>query len=223
MPVKKYNIGLCAAAKEFLSQPTAPTQFALAHELGISYMTHCNWKREHKEYKEAVKQGLVVRKETIEGDGGIPHYTPGVCKKVVQLMAAGKSRVGAAAAMGISIELLGKWRDAYPELQEALNYGRTLEQAYWEQIGQEAMQGKVKDFNNAVWRTSVKHRFGYTEQTIIKGDKENPLQIEDNSAANKLLEVLLQETIEPMTGTCQVLDTEAIEQDKDISGAGSNE
>lgn len=75
------------------------------------------------------------------------------------LGAEGKSRVQIAAALRISRVTMLAWAEAHPEFREALDEARDLAQAWWEDLGQQAAMGMVKDFAAVGWIFQMKNRF----------------------------------------------------------------
>lgn len=86
-------------------------------------------------------------------------YRASRCAEVRALGLEGKSRVQIAAALGIGRATMHAWAEAHPEFRQALDEARDLSQAWWEDLGQRAALGLVKDFAGAPWIFQMKNRF----------------------------------------------------------------
>lgn len=179
----KYNPNMCQEAIWFLGLPDRPTMYGLADYLGITYPTFCSWRREYPDFNEAVKKGLDLREKNYQ----VPRqkYTKDTPRQVMGLFARGKSVGAVCASLGITNETYIKWQKDYPEFKEAVELGKMLEQEHWEQIGYEAMLGKIKDFNSQVWSLTVKNRFNYKEKTELSGDQDSPLSVNVNFVSHE--------------------------------------
>jgi helix-turn-helix resolvase-like protein len=102
-------------------------------------------------------------------------YDPSFCDLVVDLGAEGKSKVQIAARIGISRQTLDNWAKQHPEFLDAIKWAKDLEQAWWEDAGQENMvrQG----FNATAFIFQMKNRFhdDYKDKHEISGDPNRPI------------------------------------------------
>ena len=65
--------------------------------------------------------------------GGRPtSYRPEFCKRVVALMAEGRSLEGCAALLGVHPDSLYEWQKVYPQFSEAVRAGRAAATTFWE-------------------------------------------------------------------------------------------
>lgn len=86
-------------------------------------------------------------------------YAASCCDEVRRLGAEGKSRVQIAQALGVSRPTLAEWAKRHTPFARALDEARDLAQAWWEDIGQRAVQGQIKDFAGAPFIFQMKNRF----------------------------------------------------------------
>ena len=169
----KYNKNVLIEVIYFLSLPDRPTLYGLADHLGITYCTLNVWRRDHTEFADALKKGLDIRSKNNNATYRKYHKT--MPKKAIKLYAAGKSKAAVCAALGITYETLATWQKVHPEFKEAVERGKLLEQEHYEQIGYEAMLGKIENFDSKIWALMVKNRFNYSEKNEISGNPDKPL------------------------------------------------
>lgn len=111
------------------------------------------------------------------GSAGRPElFRPEYCDLAESLGAQGKSPAQIAAVIRISKATLYRWAQECEDFKTALSRAKTAEQAYWEALGQKALNRK--HFQAQVWRTSMAARFkdDYTE---TKGAVEVTLNLND--------------------------------------------
>ncbi len=110
-------------------------------------------------------------------------YRPEYCKRVIALMTEGKSWTVVAKELGTTRETLDDWCERNPEFSDAKKRGFELSQAWWEEIARENLIFHPKDsqLNATLWYMNMKNRFGWrdTQETTLKGDKENPVVVID--------------------------------------------
>jgi transposase len=79
---------------------------------------------------------------TRKGRGGRPtSYRPEYCRRVVELMAEGRSLEGCAALIGVHPDTLWEWHRVHPEFSEAVRAGRAASTTYWESRLLDVAQG----------------------------------------------------------------------------------
>jgi len=90
-----------------------------------------------------------------------------LCEYVIALGSEGKTPVQIACALQVSRQTLYNWGDEHPEFLAALTRAKEEEQAHMERLGYQGMHSK--DFNAAVWKTSMQARFRdeYTERRKV--------------------------------------------------------
>jgi transposase-like protein len=86
-------------------------------------------------------------------------YNEALCEKTIQILSTGKSIAALAHLLGVCRETIYEWRDKHPEYARALKKGRDACQLYWEDIGQEGIQGDIKNFSATAWMFTMKNRF----------------------------------------------------------------
>ena len=102
------------------------------------------------------------------GTGGRPtKYRPGMCKRVLELMKAGKSQAQVCADLGIHTDTLYEWIKKHPDFSIALKNGTTLSEAEWSKIGHDLATGKTQG-NVAAWIFNMKNRFGWRDQKSLE-------------------------------------------------------
>jgi len=168
-----YEQSMDLEALYYLSLPDRPTLYGLADHLGVVYLTMHKWRRLHPTFNTAVKKGLDVRSKNI---GNVTKkYNKALCNKVLKLCAEGKSKGSVCLALGITYDTLRKWQDDHADFKLAVETGKLLAQEHYEQLGYEAMLGKIKDFDSKIWTTTMKNRFDYSEKTEVSGNPDKPL------------------------------------------------
>jgi hypothetical protein len=171
----KYEKSMDLEAQYYLSLPERPTLYGLADHLGISYPTFVQWRREFDSFNKAVKRGLDIRRKNQQLPGSRKYHKT-MCKKVMEMFAAGKSKGSVCLALGITYKTLAEWQEEHPDFKLAVEAGKMLEQEHFEQLGYEAMLGKIDDFDTRIWTTIMKNRFDYSDKTEISGNPDKPLE-----------------------------------------------
>ncbi len=95
-------------------------------------------------------------------------YNPEYCTQVVKLMKKGHSKQFVAGKLGISRDTLYEWCRQYPEFSDTIKVGEMMSYAYWEEIGMKAMMGKIKGFRPSLWIFTMKARFGWRDNSLVK-------------------------------------------------------
>jgi transposase len=95
---------------------------------------------------------MAIEGQLIKSDGGRPSkYKPEMCEKLLDLMAEGKTDTQTCAMLDISHDSLARYRRQHPELAEAYNKGKLLQQAAWEALGMQIVTGQIKGANATVY------------------------------------------------------------------------
>jgi len=91
----------------------------------------------------------------------------------------GKSLVQISARVDVPRSTMLLWGDEHPEFLTALTRAKELEQAWWEDVGQ---QDKLNGLHPVAWKKSVEARFrkDYTEAKDVNlgGQEGNPVNVE---------------------------------------------
>lgn len=91
----------------------------------------------------------------------------------------GKSLVQISARVDIPRSTMLLWGDEHPEFLTALTRAKELEQAWWEDVGQ---QDKLNGLHPVAWKKSVEARFrkDYTEAKDVNlgGQEGNPVNVQ---------------------------------------------
>lgn len=86
-------------------------------------------------------------------------YNESMCAIAEQLLSAGKSIARVATNLGVCRETIYDWRDKHPEFAKALKQGKDAAQSHWEDVGEDGIQGKIKNFSATAWMFTMKNRF----------------------------------------------------------------
>ena len=108
-------------------------------------------------------------------------YKPHHKDELIDFMRQGKSATQVAAAWGISRETLHRWLREKKELREAYATAKTAGEAFWEDVGNAAIFGKIKGFNTKVFEMNMRNRFGWG---IDKNPANQTINIENMNVSN---------------------------------------
>lgn len=102
-------------------------------------------------------------------------YNESMCETVKHLLADGKSIARIATNLGVCRDTIYDWRDKHPEFASALKAGKDAAQAHWEDIGEEGINGNIKNFSATAWMFTMKNRFrsDYAEEKQEKTVSES--------------------------------------------------
>lgn len=108
------------------------------------------------------------------------NYKSEYCSKILSVANIG----GHIPAMMVEIGIKSKdtwyrWQREYPEFKEAVEYADIISQAFYEELGLKAVQGKIKDFSATTYALLMNNKFG-------KDYKRNPSNTEINITNNTL-------------------------------------
>jgi hypothetical protein len=68
-------------------------------------------------------------------------YRPEFCKRIVALMAEGRSLDGCASILGVHPDSLYEWQKKFPEFSDAVRAGRAAATTFWEERLLEVAKG----------------------------------------------------------------------------------
>ncbi len=111
-------------------------------------------------------------------------YKPEYCQIVEELGRQGKSPAQIASVLNVDKASLIRWTGDHEDFRLSLARAKTYEQAYWERLGEKALNRK--HFQSQVWRMSMAARFR-DEYTEGKNTVEVNLNLSD----------LVQQSIQP--------------------------
>lgn len=104
--------------------------------------------------------------------GAPTKYKPEYCQFAIDAGKQGKSKVWIAASLDVTPNTLDNWAEANPDFLRALARAKTLEQLWWEDIGQSSLlmpQGQT--FSQSAWSRSMAARFqDWRERSEVKHD-----------------------------------------------------
>ncbi len=110
---------------------------------------------------------MAIEGQLIRSEAGRPSlYKPEMCEKILDLMSEGKTDTQTCAMLGISVDSLARYRRQYPELAEAYQKGKLLQQAAWETLGMQGITGAIKGFNATTYIFMMSNLFktSYTQR-----------------------------------------------------------
>jgi hypothetical protein len=84
-------------------------------------------------------------------------YRPAFCEQAIELGRLGKSVTQIAYSLGITKETVYQWVKIYPEFSDAIAHAKTHSQAWWEILGQEALDSPC--FQAGVYNKQMANRF----------------------------------------------------------------
>lgn len=122
-------------------------------------------------------------------------YSSDMCTKVVEQA----SRGGHIPAMMMSIGVKSKdtwyrWQKEYPEFREAVEYAKIVNQAYMEEIGMNAILGRIKDFNASTYALVMNNKFGDEYKKAASGSTTeitfNTLNLSSDEISQKIAQKL---------------------------------
>ena len=95
-------------------------------------------------------------------------YSPAMCKRVIEIMAQGRSRGNAATLMGITEVTFYDWMKNNPDFSKAVKIGDQLSLLWWMTMGQINIHNK--DFNSTLYMMQMQNRFGWSRKLEGKID-----------------------------------------------------
>jgi hypothetical protein len=125
-------------------------------------------------------------------------YNPEMCIAIIEAGKEGKSLVGMCVAAGISRDTMAEWRKPDSpqfkvDFSEAVKEALLFSQQWWENAGQNALY--AEKFQSSIYNKQMANRFredhGDVATTKIIGDKENPLQVNNITDADAVLQTML--------------------------------
>jgi transposase len=95
-------------------------------------------------------------------------YSPIMCKRVIEIMAQGRSRGNAATLMGLTEVTFYDWMKNNPDFSKAVKIGDQLSLLWWMTMGQINIHNK--DFNSTLYMMQMQNRFGWSRKLEGKID-----------------------------------------------------
>jgi len=170
-----YDSSVCLEAVGYLGLIDQPSLHGLAEHLGIHINTLRIWRRKYPDFEKAVQKGLAIRDRVNSNRNRPEKYNKLMNKKVTKLFAKGHSENSVQVCLGISDITYQKWIKQHPEFKDAVIFGKQLEKKFFEDLGQDAVTGKRKNFDTKLYDILTKNRFGYKQQIELSGDANNPI------------------------------------------------
>lgn len=99
------------------------------------------------------------------------HYRSEYCEKAVELMGMGVSLYGLCAEFKCTFHTLQKWQEDYPEFKEAIEFGKSLSQGWWEEYGRKGTIGEV-EVNPTMWIFNMNNRFRKSDEPWFNSTKQ---------------------------------------------------
>jgi hypothetical protein len=107
------------------------------------------------------------------------YYSPSILPQIRELMSQGKTPTQIAASLHISKQDLIDWlsnpEPLYDELRREVEVGMTAAEAYWEEKGQLAIEGKIRFFRETTYKLFMENRFKWNTEkpdTPIKSPEQ---------------------------------------------------
>lgn len=84
-----------------------------------------------------------------------------MCQTVIECMRDGRSIIEVCAKVGITRDTFYRWYKEIDkkEFKEAVDIGKVLSEAYWDNIGRLGILGQIDNFKHAAWIYRMKCRF----------------------------------------------------------------
>jgi hypothetical protein len=94
-------------------------------------------------------------------------YRPEMCERVIEILSQGRTKMDAAALLGIHPSQITRWCDAesdmyVPEFAEAVELGEALSGLWWREQGRLNLGNKY--FNSTLFMMNMQNRFGWTRK-----------------------------------------------------------
>ncbi len=89
------------------------------------------------------------------------------------LFLEGQSIAEVCVALGIGRTTFYEWTNRHEAFRDAVEVGKLVSEAKWNQVGREAAFGDRR-INVAAWIFNMKNRFGWTDRIVAKPDDLNP-------------------------------------------------
>lgn len=114
-------------------------------------------------------------------------YNSKMCHEIIELAELGKSLTQIAAHWHVTEEDVIKWtlEPDKAEFKQAYDVALVCSEAYYEDLGQKGMKGKIADFKAMVWAQLMKARFkkNWADSNIQKIEIKNEIK---NMSADEL-------------------------------------
>lgn len=100
-------------------------------------------------------------------------YKPEFCDMLVEHMANGYSFESFAAVVNTCRTTLYNWEKDHPDFLYAKNCGRDKMSLFYEDMGINAMLGKIKNFQQAVYIFTIKNKLNWSEKSKEEMDNDS--------------------------------------------------
>ena len=112
-------------------------------------------------------------------------YRPEACDVVVECCEKGMRDAEIAKFLKVAVTTLRLWEKNHEEFRLAMEYGRTLHDAFWEEQGRTNLDSKT--FNCRLWEVNVKNRMNWRDRQDVNlgGQTDNPIVALDSPEAAK--------------------------------------
>jgi len=99
-------------------------------------------------------------------------YKPEYCQMIIDHMAQGFSSTSFAAEIGQAKSTIGTWANNHPDFMAAKKVAEAACEKWWENLGKDGAEGKVRGFNVGSWIFNMKNRFGWKDALAISSDQD---------------------------------------------------
>lgn len=123
--------------------------------------------------------------------GPKPFYSDDLCPLLQEMLSQGKTPLQVCRHLHISKRMLEDWLSSpdpkYDALRDAYEIGMTGCEAYWEEQGQTAILGKIRDFKESTYKLFMANRFKWNEKSEITQTIKTPEQLMSDEAIDAKL------------------------------------
>lgn len=109
----------------------------------------------------------------------VTKYSPDLPEKYLSLAKEGKSPVQIGAALYCSPQMFYQWANEYSDMKEALELGKILQMAKYEDYGEKGMNGFTKGWCAATFKYLTGVKFGWSEKHEISAADDKELTDEE--------------------------------------------
>lgn len=120
-------------------------------------------------------------------------YKPEYCEMLLESCRQGKSFVQFASQIGVHVDSIYEWGNQHEDFAYALKKGKTLAEAYMEELGMQNMMAPPGSWSQSVYIFFMKARFGWRDTPEQKGEQSKEISEQNEKLANvsKQLEQLI--------------------------------
>lgn len=122
-------------------------------------------------------------------------YNPEMCFEIIEMAEIGRSLTQIAAHWKVTEEDVVQWTQELDktEFKKAYEVAYTISEAYYEDLGQKGMKGKIADFKPTLWTQFMKSRFkkNWADTNIQKIEIKNEVKNMSTEEIDLSIEALI--------------------------------